>query len=165
LVMRLSEGKREGMPVTAKDPVDKVRELQRTLYACAKRSRTRRFHALYDRIWRGDVLREAWKRVRSNKGAAGIDGETIADIERRGVQSFLDEIQATLKAGRYRATPVRRRYIPYWRMGLHKLQGTVAYPAQATPLRPSVSRVRENRTHGLKGESGNGPASVRTPRR
>jgi len=100
------------MPLAAKDPIGKVRELQRTLFGCAKSSKTRRFHALYDRIWRSDVLREAWKRVRSNKGAAGIDGETIADVERRGVQCFLDEIQATLKAGRYRPSPVRRRYIP-----------------------------------------------------
>src|SRR4029077_4796091 len=99
--MRFGEGKREGMPATAKDPIDKVRELQRTLYACAKRSKTRRFHALYDRIWRSDVLREAWKRVRSNKGAAGVDGETIADIEKAGVQAFLDDIQAQLKVGRY----------------------------------------------------------------
>ena len=53
------------MPETAKIPVDKVRELQRKLYVCAKRSRTRRFHALYDRIYRSDILREAWRRVRA----------------------------------------------------------------------------------------------------
>jgi len=84
-------GKREGMPETDKDPaVDKVRELQRQLWACAKQSKTRRFHALYDRIYRSAVLWEAWKR-------------------------------------------------------------TVRYAAQATPPRSSVSCVRENRTHSLKG--------------
>src|SRR5215210_5901383 len=67
----------------------KVRELQRKLWAAAQRSPERRFHALYDRIWRGDVLREAWKRVRSNKGAAGVDGETLSMIERQGVEPFL----------------------------------------------------------------------------
>ena len=93
-------------------PIDKVRELQRKLYIAAKRNRERRFHALYDRIWRGDVLSEAWQRVRSNKGAAGIDGETLAMIEQRGVMEFLLELQNTLRSGRYRPHPVRRRYIP-----------------------------------------------------
>ena len=93
-------------------PVDKARELQRRLYVAAKRSSTRRFHALYDRIWRSDVLREAWKRVRSNRGAAGVDGESIDEIETRGAEQWLDEIAAELKEKRYRPKPVRRRYIP-----------------------------------------------------
>jgi RNA-directed DNA polymerase len=100
------------MVVRPNTPVGKPRQLQRRLYVAAKRSGTRRFHALYDRIWRGDVLREAWERVRSNRGAAGIDGETIAEIEERGVEAFLDEIQAALREGRYCPTPVRRQYIP-----------------------------------------------------
>jgi group II intron reverse transcriptase/maturase len=93
-------------------PIDKVRELQRKLYVSAKRNRERRFHALYDRIWRSDVLLEAWKRVRGNKGAAGIDGVTLTMIEQQSVATFLRELQATLRAGRYRPQPVRRRYIP-----------------------------------------------------
>jgi group II intron reverse transcriptase/maturase len=92
--------------------MDKVRELQRSLFIAAKRNRVRRFHALYDRIWRSDVLLEAWKRVRSNKGAAGIDGETLLMIEQQGVTEFLRELQDTLRAGKYRPQPVRRRYIP-----------------------------------------------------
>jgi hypothetical protein len=62
----------------ANTPKGKVRELQRKLYVCAKQSKIRRFHALYDRIYRSDVLWEAWKRVRSNGGAAGVDAETIS---------------------------------------------------------------------------------------
>lgn len=93
-------------------PLDNVRKLQRRLYIAAKGHRERRFHALYDRIWRSDVLLEAWKRVRSNQGAAGIDGETLAMIEQQGVEPFLREVQATLRAGKYRPQPVRRRYIP-----------------------------------------------------
>ncbi len=93
-------------------PDAKVRELQRKLWVCAKQSRTRRFHALYDRIYRGDVLWEAWRRVKANRGAAGIDQETIEAIEQMGVGRFLEEIQAALRAGRYRPLPVRRRYIP-----------------------------------------------------
>jgi RNA-directed DNA polymerase len=89
-----------------------VRELQRTLWACAKRSPERRFHALYDRIWRGDVLSEAWKRVRRNRGAAGVDKQTLADIEAYGVERMLGELQCALRAGRYRPAPVRRVAIP-----------------------------------------------------
>src|ERR1700674_4599560 len=100
------------MPETAKNPEEKVRQLQRKLYVCAKQSRTRRFHALYDRIHRSDVLWEAWRRVRSNGGAAGVDAETIQAIEQRGPGEFLVEIQAALRAGQYRASPVKRRYIP-----------------------------------------------------
>jgi group II intron reverse transcriptase/maturase len=98
--------------VKANDPKNKVRELQRKLFAAAKCNRGRRFHALYDRIWRGDVLLEAWKRVRANGGAAGVDGETIASIEAAGVDSFLDSIQQQLREGKYRPRPVRRRHIP-----------------------------------------------------
>src|SRR5712691_7347773 len=92
--------------------VSKVRELQRKLYTAAKRSPGRRFHALYDRIFRGDVLEEAWKRVKRNRGAAGIDGETLGEIEQRGVAEFLRDIEQDLREGRYRPQPVRRHYIP-----------------------------------------------------
>lgn len=91
---------------------DKVRHLQRRLWAAAKRSPGRRFHALYDRIHRSDVLWVAWNRVRRNRGAAGIDGQTLAAIETRGVQVFLDELQAELIDGTYRPMAVKRRYIP-----------------------------------------------------
>ena len=97
---------------TANTPNEKVRQLQRKLWVCAKQSKTRRFHALYDRIYRSDVLWEAWRRVRSNGGAAGVDAETIQAIEQRGVGEFLAEIEAALRAGRYRPSPVKRRYIP-----------------------------------------------------
>jgi len=89
-----------------------VRELQRTLWACAKRSPERRFHALYDRIWRSDVLREAWKRVRKNRGAAGVDQVTLAEVEEYGVERMLGELQCALREGRYRPSPVRRVAIP-----------------------------------------------------
>ena len=112
MIARSHGGKREGMSVSSNDPVDKVRELQRTLWRAAKQHRGRRFHALYDRIYRGDVLWEAWRRVRAKQGAAGVDGETIAAIEQHGVAAFLEELQVDLKPGRYRPAPVERRYIP-----------------------------------------------------
>src|SRR6266550_4104110 len=100
------------MPETENNPVvDKVRELQRKLWMCAKQSKTRRFHALYDRIYRSDVLWKAWTRVRNNRGAAGVDENTLRSIEEQGVMRFLEGIQADLKAGRYRPQPVKRRYI------------------------------------------------------
>ncbi|MFZ5501244.1 MAG: reverse transcriptase domain-containing protein, partial [Candidatus Micrarchaeota archaeon] len=98
-----------GRPTT---PQDKSRELQRKLYLAAKRSRNRRFHALYDRIFRPDILRQAWEEVRRNGGSAGEDGVTIADVEREGVEQFLCQIEQDLKAGSYRPRPVLRVYIP-----------------------------------------------------
>ncbi len=89
-----------------------VRELQRALWACAKRSPDRRFHALYDRIWRSDVLREAWRRVRANRGAAGVDRLALAEVEEYGVERMLGELQRALRDGRYRPAPVRRVGIP-----------------------------------------------------
>ena len=78
----------------------------------AKRRPERRFHALMDRIWRGDVLQEAWRRVKRNRGSAGVDAQTIAEVERLGVQDFLKELQTELRAGKYRPKAVLRRYIP-----------------------------------------------------
>lgn len=112
MVVPVSGGKREGMVATPNNPALKVRELQRGLFMSAKRSRGRRFHALYDRICRSDVLAEAWRRVKANKGAAGIDGETVSMIEQEGVETFLQETQRRLRTGMYRPHPVRRRYIP-----------------------------------------------------
>jgi group II intron reverse transcriptase/maturase len=91
---------------------DSVRELQRTLYRAAKADPGRRFHALYDKILRRDVLERAWELVRANRGAAGIDRQTIADVEEFGVAKLLDELTADLKNGRWRPLPARRVFIP-----------------------------------------------------
>ncbi len=93
-------------------PREKVRHLQRRLWAAAKRSPGRRFHALYDHIHRSDVLWEAWRRVRSKRGGAGVDGRTLAEVERYGVDRFLEEIGTVLRVKRYRPEVVLRRYIP-----------------------------------------------------
>src|SRR6266545_855956 len=92
--------------------LDKVRELQVKLYRAAKRSPGRRFHALWDRIHRRDVLERAWLKVRANRGAAGVDRTTITEIEERGVEAFLAELEAELREQRYRPGPVRRVQIP-----------------------------------------------------
>ena len=112
-------GKREGMAGESgpnfpggRESAAKVRQLQQRLGEAAKQQPERRFHALYDRIYRRDVLWEAWKRVKRNKGAAGVDAETLADIERRGADQLIEELHAALRAGTYRARAVMRRYIP-----------------------------------------------------
>ena len=92
--------------------VDRVRALQRVLYRCAKQDRDRRFHALFDKVARSDVLERAWREVRANRGAPGVDGVTIGDLERAGVGDFLDELAERLRAGRYRPRPLRRVRIP-----------------------------------------------------
>jgi group II intron reverse transcriptase/maturase len=93
-------------------PRDKVRQLQRRLWVAAKRAPGRRFHALFDHIGRSDVLAEAWKRVRNNKGAAGVDGQTLVEVEEYGVERFLQELGDALRDGAYRPQVVLRRYIP-----------------------------------------------------
>ena len=93
-------------------PIEKSRELQRRLYLAAKRSRGRRFHALYDRIVRPDVLWRAWEEVRANGGSAGVDGVSIEDVERQGVDAYLGDLAEDLKAERYRPSPVLRVEIP-----------------------------------------------------
>jgi RNA-directed DNA polymerase len=100
----------EGEPLAA-SPV-KVQQLQRALWAAAKQSKDRRFHALYDRIYRGDVLWEAWERVRKNKGAAGVDRVTLVAVEDYGVDRMLRELRHDLRSGRYRPAPARRVEIP-----------------------------------------------------
>ena len=101
------------MPLVARTArQDKVRELQRTLYRAAKAEPGRRFHALHDKVYRSDVLERAWELVRTNRGAAGIDKQTIAEVEEHGVAELLDELAADLKAGRWRPLPARRVFIP-----------------------------------------------------
>jgi RNA-directed DNA polymerase len=91
---------------------DKTRELQRTLYRAAKADPRRRFHALHDKVHRRDVLGRAWRQVRANRGAAGIDRQTIEQVERYGVARLLDELEADLRTGNYRMLPARRVFIP-----------------------------------------------------
>jgi len=90
---------------------DKVRELQRTLTGGQGRSRTR-FHSLYDKVFRRDVLERAWESVRANRGAAGVDRATIHDIERDGVSRLLDELAADLRDGKLPSACLRAGFHP-----------------------------------------------------
>jgi hypothetical protein len=92
--------------------VDRVQVLQRTLYRVAKADPGRRFHALYDKVLRRDVLERAWGQVRANRGAPGIDRTTIGDVEEYGVARLLDELAVALKEETWRPLPARRVWIP-----------------------------------------------------
>jgi len=136
-------------------PPDQARRLQERLWKAAKQSPKRRFHALYDRIFRMDVLREAWRRVRANHGAAGVDRETIADVERHGVERFLEELHDVLRAGEYRPPAVLRRYIPKadgkWRpLGIPTVKDRVVQAAAKVVLEPIFEADFRSCSYGFR---------------
>jgi RNA-directed DNA polymerase len=101
--------------VSETEKVDKVRALQRVLYRSAKQQPHRRFHALYDKVARSDVLWRAWAEVAKNQGAPGVDGvsiTSIADGGVMGVRAFLDGLAQQLRDKTYRPRPLRRVHIP-----------------------------------------------------
>ena len=89
-----------------------VRKLQTRLHAKAKEEPERRFHALIDKVWREDFLAAAWSQVLRNGGSAGVDGETFASIEARGVEQWLGDLSRDLRDGTYAPKPVRQVMIP-----------------------------------------------------
>ena len=111
-------------------PADPVRALQHALYRAAKADPGRRFHALWDKVYRRDVLWRAWIAVRTNEGAPGIDRVTLAEVEEYGVIRLLEELADELREKRYRPLPARRVHIPK--------------PGTAGELRPlSIPSVRD----------------------
>jgi len=124
-IRRTKQGKAAGLPPQGKAPprrrpaerkapvrLNHARKLQRTLYRVAKQQPGRRFTLLYDKVCRQDILQEAWQRVKSNKGAAGVDQVDIDAIRDYGEEQFLNELEQELRSRRYRAALVRRVHIP-----------------------------------------------------
>ncbi len=92
---------------------ENIRTLQRKLYAKAKKEPAYRFYALYDKVWRADILMFAYRLVRANKGSPGVDGTTFEDVEHKtGIDVFLSELAQDLKDKTYKPSPVRRVMIP-----------------------------------------------------
>jgi len=145
---------RSNSPITPSGDA-KVRHLQRRLWAAAKRSPGRRFHALMDRVYRDDILWTAWKRVKANGGAAGVDQQTLADIEELGPGEFLADLKADLEAGRYRPSAVRRRYIPKGQgkerpLGIPTVRDRVAQMAAKLVLEPIFEADFLPCSHGFR---------------
>src|ERR1700675_3033029 len=100
-----SEGTRAGRLAMSLAPPDTVRKLQEALHAKAKRAPTYRFYALYDKVYRFDVLGHALARCRENRGAPGVDGQTFEDIEKYGEEKWLGELAEELRKKTYRPQP------------------------------------------------------------
>jgi len=136
----VKRGNRAEIGVSLATP-EKLWELQEALHAKAKGKPTYRFYALYDKIYRTDVLAEAWRRSRANGGAAGVDGVGFEQIEARGVRGWLEQLAKELKGKTYRAQAVRRVYIPKangkWRaLGIPTIRDRVAQMAAVLVLEP-----------------------------
>ena len=134
---------------------DKARELQRTLYRAAKASPARRFHQLYDKVYREDVLLRAWQEVKANAGAAGVDERTIEQIEQDGVEGFLAELASELKTERYRAQWVRRVRIPkadgkQRPLGIPTVRDRVAQAAAKVVLEPIFEADFRDCSYGFR---------------
>jgi len=119
----------------------KVQKLQAALHAKAKGSPGYRFYGRYDKVYRADVLEEAYARCRKNGGAAGVDGQTFEDIEEYGVQKWLGELAQELRDKRYRPQAVRRVYIPkpdgkQRPLGIPTIRDRVAQMAAVLVLEP-----------------------------
>ena len=121
---------------------ERVQRLQTALHAKAKEVPGFRFYSLSDKVWRDDVLTVAWQAVRRNGGAAGVDGETVADIEARGVDRWLGALARDLKEGTYRPRAVRQVLIPkkqrgkFRPLGIPCLRDRVAQTAAMLVLSP-----------------------------
>jgi len=119
----------------------KVQKLQAALHAKAKGAPGYRFYALYDKVYRADVLAEAYEQCRKNGGAAGVDGQRFEDIEAYGVEKWLGELAQELREKRYRPQAVRRVYIPkpdgkQRPLGIPTIRDRVAQKAAVLVLEP-----------------------------
>ena len=134
----------------------KLQRLQEALYSKAKQEPGFRFHFLYDKVWREDVLAHAWERCRKNGGAPGVDGQTLADIEAYGAERWLGELREDVRTQRYRAQPVRRVMIPKSSglgqrpLGIPTIRDRVVQTAAKLILEPIFEANFDEAAHGYR---------------
>ena len=133
----------------------RLQGLQRQLYCKSKAEPGYRFYTLWDKVYRWDVLEEAWRRVKANKGAGGVDGETIAAIKEAGVEGFLSALQADLKAKTYQPLPVRRTWIEknsggQRPLGIPAVRDRVAQAAVKLVLEPILEAGFQDCSYGFR---------------
>ena len=129
--------------------MSKVRQLQRTLYRKAKQDKGVKFYSLYDKLWREDVLWEAWRQVKANRGAPGVDGESIEAIVSSGQDGeMISRLSRELRAKTYRFDPVRRVDIPKPKGGTRPLGiATVADRVVQTAMKLVLEPIFEADFH------------------
>jgi len=142
--------------VTLETP-DRIRELQRKLYRKAKQEPNFRFYLLYDKVYRRDILSHAYRLVKANKGASGVDGLTFERIEERekGAEGYLDQIAEELKRKTYRPMPVRRVNIPkpdgrQRPLGIPTIKDRVVQMAVKIVIEPIFEADFEDNSYGFR---------------
>jgi len=148
----VADGREIGVSLS---PPLKVGKLQAALHTKAKNSPDYRFYALYDKLYRPDVLRFAYERSRANRGKPGVDRQTFADIEEYGLERWLDELATELHSGTYQPQPVRRVYIPkpdgkQRPLGIPSIRDRVVQMAAVLVLEPIFEADLEPEQHAYR---------------
>jgi RNA-directed DNA polymerase len=139
---------------------EKLRKLQRALYAKAKREPGYRFHFLYDKVWREDLFAHAWALCRKNRGAPGVDGQSFEHIEALGLDRWLGELREEVRTGQYRGQPVRRVMIPKpggageRPLGIPTIRDRVVQTAAKLVLEPIFEADFDDAAHGYRPKRG-----------
>jgi group II intron reverse transcriptase/maturase len=152
--------------LTARNGTDNVRKLQRALYRKSKQDKDTRFYSLYDKVWRTDVLWEAWQHVKANKGAPGVDGKAIEEIVETGQEAaMIKKLQEALREKRYQFAPVRLVEIPKPKggsrpLGIATVEDRVVQTAMKLVLEPIFEADLHDCSYGYRPKRDAKQASV-----